>query len=62
STSLEDHELVKIGVLKTADVTAKSVIAEVAAALNAEPVQAIGNKIVLYRYSNKEGIEHISLD
>ena len=62
STSLEDHELVKIGVLKTADVTAKSVIAEVAEALNATPVQAIGNKIVLYRHSSKDGIEHIKLD
>ncbi len=62
STSLEDHELVKIGVLKTADVTAKTVIGEVAAALNAEPVQAIGNKIVLYRRSQKDGIEHIKLD
>ena len=62
STSLEDHELVKIGVLKTADVTAKGVIGEVAEALGAEPVQAIGNKIVLYRRSSKEGIEHIKLD
>ena len=62
STSLEDHELVKIGVLKTADVTAKGVIDEVAEALGAEPVQAIGNKIVLYRRSQKEGVEHIKLD
>ena len=62
STSLEDHELVKIGVLKTADVTAKGIIAEVAEVLGAEPVQAIGNKIVLYRRSSKDGIEHISLD
>lgn len=62
NTSLEDHELVKIGVLKTADVSAKSVIAEVAEALNAEPVQAIGNKIVLFRRSSKDGIEHIKLD
>lgn len=62
STSLEDHELVKIGVLKTADVTAKGVIAEVAEALGAEPVQAIGNKIVLYRRSSKDGVEHIKLD
>ena len=62
NTSLEDHELVKIGVLKTADVTAKTVIAEVAEVTGSEPVQAIGNKIVLYRYSHKEGIEHIRLD
>ena len=62
STSLEDHELVKIGVLKTADVSAKGIIAEVAEQLAAEPVQAIGNKMILYRRSNKEGIEHIKLD
>ena len=62
NTSLEDHELVKIGVLKTADVTAKGVIAEVAEITGSQPVQAIGNKIVLYRYSAKEGIEHIKLD
>ena len=62
STSLEDHELVKIGVLRTADVSAKTIIAEVAEAVGAEPVQAIGNKIVLYRYSHKEGVEHIKLD
>ena len=62
SASLEDHELVKIGVLKTADISAKGVIAEVAEALGAEPVQAIGNKIVLYRRSSKDGIEHITLD
>ena len=62
NTSLEDHELIKIGVLKTADVTAKTVIAEVAEAVGAEPVQAIGNKIVLYCRSNKDGIEHIKLD
>ena len=62
STSLDDHELVKVGVLKTADITAKGIIAEVAEALGAEPVQAIGNKIVLYRRSKKDGIEHIKLD
>ena len=62
ATSLDDHELVKIGVLKTADLTAKGMIAEVAAMVDAEPVQAIGNKIVLYRRSEKDGIKHIELD
>lgn len=62
SQSLEDHELVKVGVLKTADGDAKSMIAEVAEKTGAEPVQAIGNKIVLYRFSGKDGIEHIVLD
>ena len=41
---------------------AKSMIAEVAEKTGAEPVQAIGNKIVLYRLSGKDGIEHIRLD
>ena len=62
SASLEDHELVKVGVLKTADGDAKSMIAEVASLTSSEPVQAIGNKIVLYRHSSKDGIEHIKLD
>ncbi len=62
NASLEDHELIKIGVLKTADVSAKSMIAEVAEITRSEPVQAIGNKIVLYRFSHKEGINHIKLD
>ena len=62
NASLEDHELVKIGVLKTADMSAKTMIAEVAERTGAEPVQAIGNKIVLYRYSSKEDIKHIVLE
>ena len=61
NSSLEDHELVKICVLKTADVSAKGMIQEVAELTAAEPVQAIGNKIVLFRRSHKEGIEHIKL-
>ena len=57
--SLEDHELVKISVLRSADQSAKGMIAEVAEKTSSEPVQAIGNKIVLYRVSHKEGIKHI---
>ena len=60
--SLEDHELVKISVLRSADQSAKGMIAEVAEKTSSEPVQAIGNKIVLYRLSHKEGIKHIALD
>ena len=60
--SLEDHELVKIGVLRSVDQSAKALIAELAEMTKAEPVQAIGNKIVLYRPSMKDGIEHIILD
>ena len=60
--ALEDHELVKIGVLRSALQDAKSLIAEVAEKTHAEPVQAIGNKMILYRVSQKENIKHIVLD
>lgn len=54
SAALDARELIKITVLKTADFTAKEIISELAARLNAEPVQAIGNKVVLYRKSEKK--------
>ncbi len=56
---LEKRELVKISVLKTAEKKAKDLINDLAFALDAEPVCAIGNKIVLYRKSQTEGVEHI---
>lgn len=57
--ALFDHELIKISILKTADVSAKSVIAELAGLTKSEAVQAIGNRVILYKYSNKDGIKHI---
>ena len=59
---LTHHELVKVGVLKNSGVGAKDLINELAEALEAEPVHAIGSKIILYRYSAEEGVEHIALD
>lgn len=53
NTGLDSHELVKIGVLQNSDVDCKSVISELAKLLDAEPVQCIGRKMVLYRYSRK---------
>lgn len=58
---LEARELVKISVLQNADFKAKQVIEDLANATGAEPVQAIGNKIVLFRVSKKDDIEHIVL-
>lgn len=52
-------EIVKINVLKNCEYTAKELINDLAEKLNAEPVIAVGNKIVLYKYSSKENIEHI---
>lgn len=51
--SLDSHELVKISILANSDVNAKAIINDLAKTLNAEPIQAIGNKIVLYRFSRK---------
>ena len=58
SEALEAKELVKVHVLETAGETAKSLCNQLAEILNAEPVQAIGSKFVLYRESeNKKQIE-----
>lgn len=57
--ALTKRELIKITVLKTAEKKARELIDEIANALDAVSVAAIGNKIVLYRYSDNENIEHI---
>ncbi len=59
SIALDSHELVKLNVLKNCDYTAKEIINDLAARLNADPVLAIGNKIVLYRMSDKKGVQHV---
>ncbi len=61
STALDAHELIKIAVLKNAATDAKTALALLCEKLNAEPVTAIGNKLVLYRRSNREDAEHIAL-
>ncbi len=57
--ALRARELIKVKVLKNCDYTAKDIIAAVAEEVGAEPVQAIGNMMVLYRKSDKQGIKHI---
>lgn len=47
--ALKARELIKITVLPAAGATAKELIGELAARLNAEPVRAIGRKIILYK-------------
>lgn len=59
---LERHELVKAAVLKNSGTTSKELIDELCAALSAEPVHAIGGKIIMYRLSTTEGVEHVPLD
>ena len=56
--ALEARELIKIKVLNNSLLEAKQVANEIADELNAEFVQSIGNKFVLYRESkDKKKIE-----
>ena len=47
--TIESRELIKVTILETAGVTAKEALNEIATALKAEEVSAVGSKIVLYR-------------
>ncbi len=53
SDALEARELMKGCVLQGCPLTAKEALNELAQQLNAEPVQAIGRRFVLYRPSEE---------
>lgn len=59
--ALSKRELIKVTVLKGCDYTAEEILDKLAAALNAEPVAAIGNKAILYRRSDDEKARHIEI-
>lgn len=59
SAALEKRELIKITVLRSCEKKAVRLIGELAALLSAEPVAAIGSKIVLYRRSKNQDARHI---
>ena len=58
---LEKRELVKFAILENAGLDARAVCDEVASRLLAEPVQAIGNKFIVYRRSGDEKNRKIEL-
>ena len=58
SINLDAHELDKLSVLKN-DLYYNKNINEMNSKLNAEPICAIGKKLVLYRYSFKKKVKHI---
>ena len=59
--ALEARELIKIHVLETAMLDVKTSINELAENLNAEPVQAIGSKMVIYKEARKQENRKIQL-
>lgn len=61
AAALNKRELIKISVLKGCDYTADELIGDVAQALDAQPVAAIGNKIIVYRRSDDKTVKHIEL-
>ena len=61
SEYLEKHELIKCAVQDGSGLTAKEAAAELAEQLNAEVVQSIGNRFVLFRRSRRDDVEHIRL-
>ncbi len=59
--ALTKREILKVHILETAFLDTKETCNEVAKRLNAEPVQAIGNKFIIYRKSDEEKYRKIEL-
>ena len=56
---LEKRELVKVSVLRTSPVSAEESAKILASAVKAETVAVTGNKILLYRRSKDEKVNHL---
>lgn len=59
--TIEKHELIKCAVQDGSGLTAKEAAEGLAEQLNAEVVQTIGNRFVIYRRSKRDDVEHIQL-
>ncbi|MBQ2804759.1 MAG: YhbY family RNA-binding protein [Clostridia bacterium] len=62
AVALFHHELVKVQCLRSCTVSAKTLCQEVCQVLDCQPVLCIGNRFVVYKFSDKEEIDHIELD
>lgn len=58
---LEKRELIKVSILETALLDTRTTCDETAKMLQAEPVQAVGSKFILYRKSSNEKNRKIEL-
>lgn len=61
SLALEVRELIKIHILETAMMETKTCCNELAQMLGAEPIQAIGSKVVIYKRAEKPKNRKIEL-
>ena len=59
--ALTKREILKVHILETALLDTRETCDEVARRLHAEPVQAIGNKFIIYRRSDEEKYRKIEL-
>ncbi|KAA8829107.1 MULTISPECIES: YhbY family RNA-binding protein [Bifidobacterium] len=59
--TIEKHELIKVAVQDGSGLTAKEAAEQLAEQLNAEVVQSIGNRFVIFRRSKRKDVEHIQL-
>jgi len=59
SDALEARELIKISVLNNTEESARDIAISLEQLLNAQTVEVIGKKIVLYKRSNRKDIEHV---
>ncbi len=59
---LEAHELIKCKVLEASELTAREAADAIVEQTGAECVQVIGRKFVIYRRSNRDDVEHLSID
>ncbi len=59
---LEARELVKIKVLKNTSILPKDMMVMICQETKAEPVQIIGNTLIVYRKSTKQDVKHIELN
>lgn len=60
-TILEKHELIKIKILETAMLSTREVQQALCEELDAEPVQCIGTKTVIFRVAREPENRHIEL-
>ena len=59
---LEKHELMKIKILETAMLTTREAQQVLCEELDAEPVQCIGTKVVIFRVARQPENRHIDLN